>query len=196
MSTVGRPLEFCPDAALEAAMQQFWSRGYEPTSLQDLLTAMQLSKSSLYQTFGGKEPLFRQCLRRYTEQLTGKLRELLQQAPSGLAFLREFLGSAALDLRHPTGPRGCLLMNTATEFAQSDPAIAADVANCLDEFRDVLIAAVKRAQRDGEVARKQDPRQLADFLLCSMSGLKTQAKAGADAATLQGIAQLVLRALA
>ncbi len=62
--SIGRPLQFDPEQVLDAAMQVFWASGYDATSLQDLLQAMRLSKSSFYQTFGSKQQLFERCLRR------------------------------------------------------------------------------------------------------------------------------------
>lgn len=193
-SNVGRPLEFDPDAALDAAMGVFWSHGYEHTSMQDLLEAMDLSKSSLYQAFGGKQALFRRCLAHYADMFVGQLREKLAISPSGRQFIEDFLHSALEDT-HSGEPRGCLVMNTASEFAQSDPAIATDVARSIKRFRDTLRLAVERAQREGEIAPDRDPRVLASYLVSSMSGLKNQAKAGIDAKTLKDIIQVVLRAL-
>jgi TetR/AcrR family transcriptional repressor of nem operon len=192
-TNIGRPLEFDPDTALDAAMHQFWSKGYEHTSMQDLLATMNLSKSSLYQAFGGKQPLFRRCVARYTDQFAIRMREGLSAAPSGRAFIEAFLLSVLDDVG--AGPRGCLVMNTASEFAQSEPEIAQDVAQSIERFRSILRAAVERAQREGEIAADRDPAMLANFLVSNMSGLKTQAKAGADAETLKGIIAVVLSAL-
>jgi TetR/AcrR family transcriptional repressor of nem operon len=194
-SNIGRPLEFDPDIALEAAMQQFWSKGYEHTSMQDLLVAMNLSKSSLYQAFGGKQPLFRRCVSRYTDQIASGLREGLAKAPSGRRFIEAFLNSILKDVKDRQGPRGCLVMNTATEFAQSEPEIAQDVAQSIERFREVLRAAVERAQAEGEIPSKHDSRTLANYLVSSMSGLKAQSKAGADEKTLKGIIAMILNAL-
>ncbi|MDO8308278.1 MAG: TetR/AcrR family transcriptional regulator [Actinomycetota bacterium] len=194
-ANIGRPLEFDPDTALEAAMQQFWSKGYEHTSMQDLLVAMNLSKSSLYQTFGGKQPLFRRCVYRYTDQVAQGLGQGLAKAPSGRRFIEGFLNSILKEAQDRHGPRGCLVMNTATEFAQSEPEIAHDVAQSIDRFRDVLQGAVERAQSEGEIPRERDSQMLANYLVSSMSGLKAQSKAGADAARLKGIIALTLKAL-
>ncbi|MDP1904798.1 MAG: TetR/AcrR family transcriptional regulator [Pseudomonadota bacterium] len=194
-ANIGRPLEFDPDTALEGAMNLFWAQGYEHTSMQDLLTAMNLSKSSLYQAFGGKQQLFRQCVGRYADQFAGRLREGLTAAPTGHRFIEAFLNSVLEDVNGTNEPRGCLVMNTASEFAQSEPEIAQDVAQSIERFRAVLQAAVERAQREGDIAPEQDAQTLANYLVSSMSGLKTQAKAGADAATLKGIIAVVLKAL-
>ena len=194
-TTIGRPLEFDPDEALEKAMHLFWVQGYEHTSIQDLLSAMNLSKSSLYQAFGSKQQLFRQCVSRYTDYLAGRLQEGLASAPTGRRFIEAFLYSVLGDLEGDAQRRGCLVMNTASEFAQREADIARDVASSIERFRSVLQAAVERAQREGEIPPERDARQLANFLVCSMSGLKNQAKAGADAETLQGIIAVILKAL-
>ncbi|MGQ9666223.1 MAG: TetR/AcrR family transcriptional regulator [Anaerolineae bacterium] len=198
-TTIGRPLEFDPDSALEAAMQLFWRQGYEHTSMQDLLSAMNLSKSSLYQAFGGKQRLFRQCLARYTDRLADQLREGLAGAVTGRRFIEDFLDSVLADVEGDAAGdvqrRGCLVMNTASEFAQSEADIARDVASSIERFRDVLQAAVQRAQREGDIPPERDARQLANFLVSSMSGLKNLAKAGADAQTLKGIIAMILKAL-
>ena len=95
----GRPLEFDPDAALDAAMQIFWRNGYENTSMQNLLDGMNLSKSSLYQAFGGKQALFERCMTRYGDEMIASLRHALQESPSGLGFIRQFLESVLDEAR-------------------------------------------------------------------------------------------------
>lgn len=176
-------------------MQVFWSKGYEHTSMQDLLVAMNLSKSSLYQAFGGKQQLFRRCLARYADQFAGRLYQGLATAPSGRRFIEEFLHSVLGEVAGTGEPRGCLVMNTASEFAQGEPEIALDVVQSVDRFRGALQAAVERAQREGDIAPDRDAWMLAAFLVSSMSGLKVQAKAGADSQTLRGIIEMVLKAL-
>lgn len=192
-TSIGRPLEFDPNAALEAAMHQFWSKGYKHTTMHDLLGVMNLSKSSLYQAFGGKQQLFRRCIGRYADQFAAQLRQGLTDAPSGRRFIEDFLHSVLKDVGG--APRGCLVMNTASEIGQGEPEIAEDVAHSIERFRAVLQAAVERAQREGDIAPERDARILASYLVSSMSGLKTQAKAGADARTLKGIISVILGAL-
>jgi TetR/AcrR family transcriptional regulator, transcriptional repressor for nem operon len=194
-SPPGRPLEFDPDAALDAAMQLFWRRGYENTSMQDLLEAMQLSKSSLYQAFGGKQALFERCMSRYGDYMIGELRDALEAAPSGMDFIRHFLESVLDEARGTCEARGCLVLNTANEFARRDPRITAAVAEGLGRFHGVMLATVQRAQREGDIGPGRDAVMLANYLVSSMSGLKTLSKAGADEASLHGIIQLVLETL-
>lgn len=193
--TAGRPLEFDPDAALDAAMQQFWRKGYEHTSMEDLLKTMNISKSSLYQAFGNKRALFERSIARYGDQLAGQLLRNLEQAPSGKAFIRGFLESVLAEARGECEARGCLVLNTASEFSQRDPEIAEAVGQELRRFRDVLFEAVKRAKREKEIPADRDAMMLANFLVNSMSGLKTLSKAGTSEETIKGIIGLTLKTL-
>lgn len=193
--TAGRPIEFDPDKALDTAMQLFWRNGYEHTSMQDLLDAMNISKSSLYQAFGSKRNLFERCIEHYGNQLTGHMREKLNQAPSGRAFIAGFLESVLDEARGLCEARGCLVLNTASEFAQRDPEITQSVNQELQRFRDVLQLAVRRAQKEGDIPPRRNAVMLANYLVNSMSGLKTLAKAGTGEDVLRGIIGLVLKTL-
>lgn len=176
-------------------MQLFWRKGYEKTSVQDLLDAMQLSKSSLYQAFGGKQALFERCIARYVDLMIEPLRAALASAPSAIGFIRHFLESVLDEARGSCEARGCLVLNTANEFARRDPRIAEAVAEGLGRFHGVLLDAVQRAQREGDIAPERDAVGLADYLVSSMSGLKTLSKTGANEASLRGIIELILDTL-
>ena len=103
----GRPRGFCTEKALDSAMQVFWRKGYEGTSLLDLTQAMGINRPSLYAAFGSKEELFRKAVDRYAEGPAGsspvarQVRRLRQQSPSLGDFLRTIaqVGSPA-DLSH------------------------------------------------------------------------------------------------
>lgn len=193
--SIGRPLQFNPDLALERATETFWAQGFEATSLQDLLAAMGLSKSSLYQSFGDKGQLFERCLRHYCETQATAMLDRLRQTGSGRAFIEEsFLGLAQAPERDRSR-WGCLLMNTASEFGTRDPDLARTVRQGVDRFTGVFLAAVEQAQREGSVAADRDARTLARYLVSNMSGLKTLIKAGVDRQEARAIATFALRAL-
>jgi TetR/AcrR family transcriptional repressor of nem operon len=190
----GRPLEFDPDEALGAAVEVVWTKGYEATSLSDLLDAMSLSKSSLYQAFGSKQRLFERCLARYAEDLSAGMRARLDDAASARRFIEETFGAVARTAERPAGSRGCLVANSASELGQRDPSLAAPVADGLARFSGVFRIAVERAQAAGEIA-EGDPRTLATYLVACMNGLRTMIKAGAGRRAAKDVAGLMLRAL-
>ncbi len=190
-SHLNRPLAFDPDIALDQAMHLFWERGYEGTSLQDLLRATHLSKSSLYQRFGSKHALLLETIRRYRDEISSRMDAALAASPTGRAFIEdvfsEFTGGAA--------ENGCFVLNCASEFAQRDSEVAELVTGGLAQFEAIFEAAVRRAQQEGDIGQGRDAKALARYLVSSRSGLKTMAKAGAEPRTMQDIVGTVLHTL-
>jgi len=86
-------------------------------------------------------------------------------------------------------------MNTASEFAQSDPVIAELVQKGTQKMRAVFLLAVKRAQTEGDIPRDKDPDALASYLVSSMGGLRNMVKAGANQKTLKEITKITLSTL-
>lgn len=191
----GRPVEFCRKTAIEAAIDVFWRQGYEATSLQDLLAAMDLSKSSFYQAFGSKQQLFETCLEHYREARAKAMRRALMAAPSGLQFLGDFLRGVASEARTRSKPKGCLIMNTATEFSGREPSISDQVELGVWQFAEVFKAAIERSQAEGEIPSGRDSEVLARYVVSSVSGLRTMVKAGASAEVAEEIADVALQAL-
>lgn len=195
VNTLGRPLEFDPDKAVEAAMEVFWCKGYEATSMTDLLEAMNLSKSSLYQTFGNKQQLFERCLSRYAAMLTTNMEKELNAAKSGRGFIEKMFDTIANTAQKDLGTKGCLMVNSINEFGQKDPAITASLDNNLQIFTKIFMTAVKRAQLEGDISADADPRAIASYLHVGVSGLRTMIKAGADRKSTKGTVSLLLKAL-
>ncbi|MBT8130074.1 MAG: TetR/AcrR family transcriptional regulator, partial [Gammaproteobacteria bacterium] len=149
--SIGRPLEFDPNVALESAMHVFWRQGYEASSLQDLIGAMGLSKSSFYQAFEGKQALFKRCIQFYRQGLVDELQRKLNQTGSGKAFIQALFRDVANETTSPDGRRGCLLMNTASEFAQTDPEIAGLVSSSIQNLTQVFEKAIEQGQQQGDI---------------------------------------------
>ncbi|MEX2481401.1 MAG: TetR family transcriptional regulator [Gammaproteobacteria bacterium] len=191
----GRPLQFDPDVALEAAMQTFWSRGYEATALPDLLAATGLSRSSLYQTFGSKQALFERCLRRYREDLVGRMRADLAAAPAAFAFLRGVVEGIVDETASDTRRRGCLMMNTAREFNCRNRAVSKLVAESTTRMAGFFAEVVTQAQAAGDIPAARDPQAVALLFLCNVSGLRNLVQARMPRAQVRTTAKQILETL-
>ena len=179
-------------------MHLFWQQGYEATSLHDLLKAMGLSKSSLYQGFGGKKELFLRCVTRYCEGVSARFVARLAEAESGLDFIKWVLLHAPAEAGQSESRRSCLRMNTASEFAQNDPEIAARVSTAFKGLRGLLQTAILRSQREGEIAVILDITVLAGGLPHQQSGRAQDHGQGRGGRRTQvrEIVGVILRALA
>ena len=172
----------CIRDRLDVAQRVFQTRGYEGTSVQDLVEATGLSRSSLYGAFGDKHGLFLAALDRYAAAGRAAT-ETACCGPSPLAAIRAVLDQSARVGEQP----GCLMVNAAAECAARDPETAtrADAARrALDARFETL---VRDAQAAGEVGRQRDAAALARLLTGVVFGLRTLQTAGADQATLEAV---------
>jgi TetR/AcrR family transcriptional regulator, transcriptional repressor for nem operon len=196
---MGRPREFDERQALEQAMHVFWAKGYEAASLCDLIEAMGLSKSSFYDTFGGKNDLFIATLDWYRDTVvanfTGKLRARTGELGSARAAINEVFDMVVEAAAGGAGPRGCYLGNCAVEVSGTDPVAAARIRAGLSATENAFHDAVLSGQDQGEIAAKNDPRALAKSLTSSLNGLRVMAKINPEEAGLRDIARLALSVL-
>jgi TetR/AcrR family transcriptional repressor of nem operon len=192
---VARPKEFDRDAVLDRAMQVFWSRGYEATSIQQLVARMGIQRGSLYDTFGDKRRLFFAAIDRYDQVVTARLLAILDGRGSGREAIRRFFGLKVDLSLEPGRPRGCLVTNSTAELASRDRATATRVGSVLARIEAAFHRAVIRAQQAGEIDPARDPRALARFLTSSAQGLSVMAKTSPDRAVLEDIVKVTLAAL-
>ncbi len=193
--TRGRPLAFSPDQAASAAMQVFWRRGFEAASTRDLLEAMGISRSSLYQAFGNKELLFLEALRRYREALLARLERSLDTAPSAMAFLEALCGDTAGEAGSERAALGCLIFNSATELGQRGDPPAEHARESLAAITTLFQRALIQAQAEGNIAPERDAAALAAYLTMGMAGLRTLLKSGADVRQARQAVDLLLETL-
>src|SRR5713226_9446609 len=103
----GRPRAFDIDEALDRALNVFWRKGYEGTSLPDLTRAMGINRPSLYAAFGNKSALFSKVLDRYAQGQACHVRDALAE-PTARAVAEKLLSGTIDLLTDPGHPHGCL----------------------------------------------------------------------------------------
>jgi TetR/AcrR family transcriptional repressor of nem operon len=192
---MARPREFDLDTALDRAMETFWSKGYEATSLDDLCGATGLSRSSLYATFGNKRDLLLRSVDRYVELRMPHIAAILAQPmPISDAFAslaRQFIDQIVAG----PGRRGCFLGNCAAELPRGDRAALARVRQGLASTEATFRAALVRAEARGELASSADVDVLARYLTAGFQGLRLVGKVNPDRTVLEDIATTMLRCL-
>ena len=190
-----RPKEFIPDDAIEKAMQVFWHKGYEATSMEDLLAAMNLNRGSLYDTFGDKRQLFLKVIDRYCHGFVAEKFSLLDQPGPALPALRRFIyGMIEGGLADPQR-RGCLIANTVMELSPHEEEIADTLRQALTMAEDSVFTILVRAKQQGELKKGQDPRALARFLTTMLQGTIVMIKAGTSAVLVKQTAETALSIL-
>jgi len=125
--------QFDKDEVLDKAMQAFWNRGYEATSMQDLVDCTGINRGSLYATYGDKRALFMASLRLYDDKMRRKMLSELEERHKPIEAIRH-LFLAFVDKASPKGGnKGRFPTNTALELAHPDAEIDAVVAKSQEE---------------------------------------------------------------
>lgn len=167
---MARPLEFDRADALDAALQLFWARGYQATSLSDLVAAMGISRSSFYAVFGDKAALFRECLDLFAERSIGLLSRARAERPP-LEALRSFFSFSLDQAEGEEGTWGCLIVNSVLELAEVDPDLWAHARLRLAEVE----AAFEACLADTGCGQ-QKATELASFLMLLNEGMRVSAR--------------------
>jgi TetR/AcrR family transcriptional repressor of nem operon len=189
-----RPKSFEEDAVLDKAVQLFWERGYDGTSLADLEAHLGLGRQSLYNSFGDKQALFLKALARY-ERDSGAAVDQLATSDAGLGAIRRFF-HWAVDSQTAPGPRrGCLLTNTISEIGAEDPEVQLRCNRARDVLERAFRRALTRAKAREEVSRDLDVEATATLLLVQQYGLNILAKTGAAPADLHAAVEALLAGL-
>lgn len=192
---MGRTKEFDPDTALRAAMDLFWRKGYEATSMQDLVDHLGLGRGSIYGAFGGKHELYLAAVERYVDDSRIGLLERVSTPDSALDAVRDlvrwYLRTALAD----ADAKGCLMMNTAVELP-ADADAARLVAAGFDTMETVLTSALLRARAHGELPGDRDPVALARFLVTFLQGVRVIGKTALRQRFLDDAVDQALRLLA
>jgi AcrR family transcriptional regulator len=175
----GRLREFDKQVALDAAMEVFWSKGYNGSSLSDLTNAMGINKPSLYAAFGNKEALFISALNQYVIKYGSPHMDELNAPNKSLSSrLTAYLKSIARMVSDPLLPGGCFVAATTNE-AGGDclPAgVSQAVAKLNQITRKTLIDFFRHEASAGNLDSTGSPDVLADYLLTLQYGLAVMAR--------------------
>lgn len=186
---MARPREFDESAVLDAAVQCFWSRGFDATSVRDLAGSMGITGASLYNAFGDKRELFRRALNHYLDQSVreriSRLEGSLPPADAIAAFLNEVIERSLNDRQR----RGCMLVNTALDVAPHDAEFRRVVSEELKQIESFFLRCIQAGQRSGAISISQDSTDLSRLLLSVLLGIRVLARTRPERALLEGIAR-------
>lgn len=164
---MARNKAFDPEERLEKARDLFWKKGYNATSMQDLVDGMQLNRASIYDTYGDKHALFQQCLSNYAKQALKDYKQCCQVC-SPIAAVEHIVRKVINDRQEG---QSCLMVKTSFELASMDQCIKDLVKGQALELISVLEELLEKAKSAGEIPVGKDAAVMARFLYSSFSSL-------------------------
>lgn len=192
-ATRGRPRAFDIHQALDRAVEVFWRKGYEGTSLSDLTKAMGINRPSLYAAFGDKQALFNKVIDRYTNGAADFTLQALQ-APKAREVAERLLFGAAKEMCGGDHPAGCLLVQGALAAGNEAASVRRELASRRDQARALLHQRLRRAKKEGDLPPHADPAAMARYLMTVLNGMAVQGAGGASRNDLRRVAEIALKA--
>ncbi|MFF1769889.1 TetR/AcrR family transcriptional regulator [Streptomyces sp. NPDC058249] len=192
---MARPRQFDEEEVVQAARDQFWSEGYNSTSIDDLSAVTGLGRGSLYGAFGDKHALFLRALDSYNSDALGAWRAALGGPGPAMPKLERHVRNVAEGITWDVERRGCMMAKSAAELASVDEGVAQRTAAVVRGLHSALRGCIARAQAEGSLDADADADSLASLLLAVLRGLEALGKAGAAPEVVNGAAEQALALL-
>lgn len=186
---------FDEDEVVEKAMEVFWQKGFEPASMADLITGMGITRGSLYNAFGGKEQLFVKALLKYDRDHSRALMAEMAALDDPLRAIAALFDAIVAEAVADAGKKGCLLVNTASEFTVHGEQINGIVRNALSDFEAFFLERIAAAQARKQIPASLDAGATAKGLMAMLVAIRVTSRGMFDEASLKTIADQALRLL-
>ena len=175
---MARPREFDTDTAIERICDQFWSRGFEATSVADLEEVTGLARARLYGAFGSKRKMLHRSIDFYLERWVERLfAGVGEKGMAGAVGVFEAIARICAQ-RPERAAMGCLLVNSAIELGNADPEMTSRAERYRSLVRAAFRSALQSAADDGQEIGDVEVRTDQAFLL--LMGLYVSIKGGAS----------------
>jgi AcrR family transcriptional regulator len=175
---MARPREFDEGKVIENVMAVFWDKGYEATTMQDLVKASGLLKGSLYGAFGDKQALYLAALRHYNRtRIQAGIDVLNDETSLARQKIARLFDNVIESTKRGLFGGGCLLCNASLEKAITDKQVKNEIKTTIRRLKVAIIDALKK---DG--VNEDQAASLAAFIVSAYFGTRVLAKGGAPAA--------------
>lgn len=179
---------FNEEEVLEKAMHLFWEKGFEPTSIADLIEGTGINRGSLYNAFGGKQALFEKVLLKYDRDKRRTLLAQLEALDDPKKAICDFFDNIVADTLSDTGKKGCFLINTASKIATHDEQVSEIITNGLREIEAFFRRSVEVGQARGVFCKELNPENTAKALMAFLVAIRVLGRGAYSDAALKTIA--------
>jgi TetR/AcrR family transcriptional repressor of nem operon len=176
---------FNPDDLLDGALRLFWEKGYEATSMRDVVARTGVNQFGIYHLYGDKHGLFLAVLDRYRDTIVEAVFGIVERPEASIAEIRAYFNSLVQHHSVTMPAMGCLMASSMAEHAADDAGIRERVGSHFERLRTGFIRALETARRRGEVRDDLPIPTVAEYLAVSVQGLAVYSRLNPDAGALQ-----------
>lgn len=191
---MNRPRQYDREEILATTTNLFWEKGYEATSMNEIVAHTKVNKFSIYNEFGGKEELFQACIDYYMLNPSSFVREILSKKPLGLSNIEKFFDHKIRNASSQAD-KGCLIFNSVMESGVLNEKTNAQVNAIIIEMKRLFYRCLKAAQERKEIGSNKECKELANYLACFTFGLVNIGMKGANEKELRKMVGLTLSAV-
>jgi AcrR family transcriptional regulator len=195
MATAGRPRSFDKDEALKKAMHVFWEKGYEGTTMADLIESIGMKAPSIYAAFGNKDAIFKEVVQCYlpivVEGQLGALNSSSEIYKAVENTLKACVGLYTCE----DNPHTCLIMTAAINTAPEHSEHIETLRSLREKYKSAWEKRFKQAKLDQQLSADVNPSELAEYFTTLIQGMTIKAKDGASRDALISVTNIALKTL-
>jgi len=158
---------FNREHVLENVIKLFHEKGYNATSMQDLVDATGLNRSSIYNSFGNKKELYQESLRVYRATARKSIQKVLIHSTDPKESIRKIFATSP-DIKI----NGCFISNCTTEMANQDVEIKSFLVNNLEHMQELFEELIVKGQSEGTINTYKSAKAYAMYLFTSLQGIR------------------------
>tara|TARA_R110002073_G_scaffold128999_3_gene275167 strand:+ start:134885 stop:135466 length:582 start_codon:yes stop_codon:yes gene_type:complete len=186
---------FNRDLVIQQSVETFHNKGFNSTSMQDLVDATGLNRSSIYNSFGSKFDLYMECLRSYQQNSRQALQKVIINSNDPLSSIKNIFNLNIHIASNDSKNNGCFINQCTTEMANQEPVIQHFLENNQQYMIRLFEDIVKKGQEDNLINKNKSAKEYALYLLTSVQGLRISGILSNDQQDLESIIQTTLSVL-
>ena len=194
-SIMARTKDFDEDEVLNRAMNIFWSKGYQGTSMEDLVSGLGISRSSMYDTYSDKHSLFIKALENYQRMGIVKIQDILNGPGNAKEMVRKLMEHTIYGISDGKKRTGCFMLNAEVEVAPHDKKVNNLICKKDQQMEEIFCQVIQKGKNNGEIKNKKDARVLARFISTAIKGMQVNAKSSTDLAVFDDMIALTISTL-
>lgn len=190
---MARPIEYDPQEVLTKLMYLFWEKGYESTSIKDIVAVTNLKPGSLYALYGNKEGIFNAVLKTYSDMTLEVVKSVLQADSDPVQNIKNFLDTLVVSTICDEKVNGCLLVKTLLVVPHKDKKIQDYITSIFNQIEHILEKTIQKAVDNGQTS--VDAKYFSKLIITTIYGAHVYLKTNNDTSILKQHVEFLLNTL-